>query len=269
MSTRVSRSHAGRQVWRMAQIGGWTAGWAAGWSIGTLVALPWPSHRRHWRIFCFQRWSLGVLRILRVRVTVEGPAPTAGPFVLATNHLSYLDVMVLASLVPTVFVAKREVRSWPVWGILAMAMGTIFIDRTSSKDTRRVGGIIERELQRGGGVVLFPEGTSTPGIDVAPFRSSLLDAASRTDTPVHYAGLSYGTGPDDPPAHLAVCWWGDMDFAPHFWHLCGLQRIDALVHFGERPVREANRKTLAGALHQAISDHFTPVVTKDLHDFAY
>jgi 1-acyl-sn-glycerol-3-phosphate acyltransferase len=183
--------------------------------------------------------------------------------------LSYLDVIVLASMVPTVFVAKREVRGWPVWGILARAMGTIFIDRTRARDTLRVSGAIERELKRGSGVTLFPEGTSTPGIDVAPFRSSLLDAASRTDTPVHYAGLSYATAPDDPPAHWTVCWWGDMDFAPHFWRLCSLRRIEALVHFGDRPVQEADRKTLAGALHQAVSDHFTPVVTEDFHDFAY
>jgi 1-acyl-sn-glycerol-3-phosphate acyltransferase len=202
------------------------------------------------------------MTILRVRVTVLGAAPSAGPFILAANHLSYLDVIVLAALVPTVFVAKSEVRGWPIWGTLAWAVGTIFVDRASARDTQRVGGAIERELERGGGVTLFPEGTSTAGKDVAPFRSSLLDAAVRTGTPVHYVGLSYGTAPNDPPAHLSVCWWGDMEFAPHFGRLCGLERIDMRVHFGDQPLREADRKTLAAALHQAVTEHFTPVVTE-------
>lgn len=267
--TRATRRLAGRRVWRVAQIAGWTAAWGAAWSGGALATLAFPEQRRRWRTYCFQGWSRGVLSILRIRVTLEGHQPTKGPFVLATNHLSYLDVMVLASVVPAVFVAKSEVRGWPVWGILARAMGTIFVDRSSARDTRRVGTAIATELELGGGVVVFPEGTSTPGYEVGRFRSSLLDAAVRTGTPVHYAGLSYRTTPDDPPAHLSVCWWGDMTFAPHFWTLTGLNRIDALVRFGDGPVSAPDRKTLAGTLHQAVSDRFTPVVTKDIDDPAY
>ena len=267
--TRAPRLLVGRRVWRVAQIAGWTATWGTVWSLGALVTLALHGHRRRWRSYCFQGWSLGVLRILRIRVTFEGHPPTKGPFVLATNHLSYLDVMVLASVVPAVFVAKSEVRGWPVWGILARAMGTIFVDRSRARDTRRVGAAIATELEQGGGVVVFPEGTSSPGYEVGRFRSSLLDAAVRTGTPVHYAALSYATAPDDPPAHLSVCWWGDMTFAPHFWQLTGLDRIDALVRFGARSVSGSDRKTLARALQQAVADHFTPVVSKELDDRAY
>lgn len=238
----------------------WTASWFLIWGTGTLLLLPLQHQKRRWRTWCFRHWARGILRILHVDVVTDGPIPQSGPFLLVTNHLSYLDVIILARLVPAVFVAKREVRSWPVWGILSRTMGTIYIDRERRHDTLRASDAIERALHRDDNVVIFPEGTSTDGSAVAPFRSSLLDAASRTNRPVHYASLSYGTHFDDPPARLAVCWWGDMEFAPHFWELCGLKRIEASIRFGNEPIRANDRKQLARSLHQAVTSNFTPVM---------
>jgi len=244
-------------------VAGWTALWFVIWGVGAAVTLLAPARRVSWRTACLQRWAGGILVILRVTAVTVGRPPTRGPFVLVTNHLSYLDIMVLARQVPATFVAKREVRDWPVWGILARAMGTIFIDRERSRDTHRVSHAIEDVLNEGHGVVMFPEGTSTDGSSVGPFRSSLLDAASKTGLPVHHASISYSTGEDDPPAHLAVCWWGDMEFAPHFWALCGVDHVEALVHFGREPVGHEDRKALARSLHRAVARDFTPVVTAD------
>jgi 1-acyl-sn-glycerol-3-phosphate acyltransferase len=244
----------------MSLVAVWTASWCAIWGPGALVTLAIPGRRGPWRTWCFQRWAAGILAILRVRVVTEGYPPSQGPFVLVANHLSYLDIMVLASRVRATFVAKREVRSWPVWGILARAVGTIFVDRDRARDTLRVADVIHGTLNQNDGVVIFPEGTSTMGSTVAPFRSSLLAAATRAALPVHYASLSYRTGRDDPPAHLAVCWWGDMEFLPHFRVLCGLDRIEAHVRFGREPVGPAGRKELAEALHRAVTRDFIPVV---------
>ncbi len=233
------------------------------WGTGALLLLPLQQWKRRWRTWCFRQWARGITAILHIDVVSDGPIPRAGPFVLVTNHLSYLDVIILAQLVGAVFVAKREVRSWPVWGVLSRAMGTIYIDRKRRRDTLRVSDAIDRALRRGDNVVIFPEGTSTDGSAVAPFRSSLLEAATRTGWPVHYASLSYRTRPDDPPARLAVCWWGDMEFAPHFWTLCGIAQIEASVRFGDEPVRGDDRKRLAQSLHQAVTSHFTPVANKE------
>lgn len=252
--------HMPRRLVRMALITGWTGAWFVAWGTITLVTLPAPPMRRRWRAFCFTHWARGVLLVLGVRVTLEGRPPAEGPFVLVTNHLSYLDVIVLAMVTRTRFVAKSEVRSWPVWGFLARMMGTIFIDRQRRRDTARVSDTIEDALTQGDGVAIFPEGTSTRGSEVGPFRSSLLEAACRSAAPVYSAGLSYRTPPEDPPAHLAVCWWGDMEFGPHFWDLTGLSRIDALVRFGSKPVRGTDRKELARTLQRLVSDNFTPVV---------
>jgi 1-acyl-sn-glycerol-3-phosphate acyltransferase len=238
--------------------------WFFIWGTVTLPLLLFPQWKRRWRTWCLRRWAGGIMTILHVDVIADGPVPHAGPFVLVTNHLSYLDVILLAQLVPAVFVAKREVRSWPVWGILSQAMGTIYIDRTRRRDTLRASDAIDRALHRGDNVVIFPEGTSTDGSAVAPFRSSLLEAASRTGWPVHYASLNYRTHPGDPPARLAVCWWGDMTFAPHLWALCGTTRIAASIRFGNEPVRADDRKELARALHQAVTNDFTPVTNKEL-----
>ena len=78
----------------------------------------------------------------------------------------------------------------------------------------------------------------------------------------------YGTRRPDPPAHLSVCWWGDMTFAPHFWALSGLETIEARVVFGTNPEDGNDRKTLAATLHRRVIELFTPVVTEDLHDSA-
>lgn len=237
--------------------------WFLLWGTIALSLIPFQERKRRWRIWCFRRWARGITTILHVDVVSNGPTPGGEPFVLVTNHLSYLDVIILARLVPAVFVAKREVRTWPVWGVLSRAMGTIYIDRERRRDTLRASGAIEQALHGGDNVVIFPEGTSTEGETVAPFRSSLLDAASRTRRPVHYASLSYRTQADDPPARLAVCWWGDMEFAPHFWSLCGITRIEASVRFGDDPLSSDDRKQLAQSLHQAVTNQFTPVTNKE------
>jgi hypothetical protein len=94
---------------------------------------------------------------------------------------------------------------------------------------------------------------------VAPFRAPLLDEAARRGLPVHYASLRYATASGDPPASRAVCWWGDMAFAPHALELLGLRRISAEVHFGREPIREGNRKLLAEKLWHAVDELFIPV----------
>jgi 1-acyl-sn-glycerol-3-phosphate acyltransferase len=244
-------------------VAAWTAWWSLVWGTATLLLLPLQQWKRRWRIWCLRQWARGITTILHVDIVSDGPVPRGAPFVLVTNHLSYLDVIILAQLVGAVFVAKREVRSWPVWGVLSRAMETIYIDRERRRDTLRASDAIERSLHRGDNVVIFPEGTSTEGSIVAPFRSSLLAAAARTGRAVHYASLSYRTGADDPPARLAVCWWGDMEFAPHFWALCGITKIEASVRFGDEPVRADDRKQLALSLRRAVTNGFTPVTNKE------
>src|SRR6185369_10489209 len=121
----------------------------------------------------FSGWARLILWLLAVRVEASG-APPRPPFLLVANHLSYLDVLVLASRLPSVFVSKAEVRRWPLLGPICTALGTIYIDRGQRRDIPRVMAEIEAALDSGLGVVFFPEGTSSKGETVAPFKPSLL-----------------------------------------------------------------------------------------------
>ena len=259
----AARAGRVRQVVRLAGITGWTTFSFLRWSGGALVLLPAADARRRWRLASFRQWASGVAWLLGMRRVVHGAPPAEGPFILVTNHVSYMDIILLASIVPGVFVAKREVRSWPVWGIFAGAMRTIFVDRNRHRDAVRVADRIEEALGRGDGVILFPEGTSTDGRAVLPFKPALLEAAARTGHPVHYARLAYRTPPGSAPASLAVCWWGDMEFGAHFVEMCRLPEFEAAVTFGDQPIIDRDRKTLAQKLHRALAEPSAPAVSEE------
>jgi 1-acyl-sn-glycerol-3-phosphate acyltransferase len=237
---------------RLALVPLWTAVWYFIWFV--LGLGPGGRARRLWVV---RRWASGLLRILQIRVTAIGPRP-APPFLLVSNHLSYLDVILLASLVDTVFVAKREVRRWPLFGSAASAIGCIFVDRAARRDAPRVGEAMRNAFRAGHGVVLFAEGTSSDGTDVLQLRSALLEWPAGDNLPVHTAALSYQTSPGDPPASCALCWWGDMTFLPHLAGVCRLGPSEARVVFGAATVSATDRKHLARITRSAILSDFTP-----------
>lgn len=191
-----------------------------------------------------RRWHAAMARILGMRATISG-TPPRGAFLLVANHLGYVDVLLLGSVLECVFVARADVRGWPLLGGLAASTGTIFIDRASRRDTLRVGNAIERALANGRAVVVFPEGTSTDGAEVLPFKSSLLDVAARDRLPVHYARIGYSI----PEA----AWGGDEPFGTHALRLLQKPRIEATLRFGAEPVVSADRKELARELRERVA----------------
>lgn len=250
-----------RGAFRLLAFGALTLGFFGLWIAGLPLVL-W--HRRlalSWRYRIFGTWSRCMLRLLRVRVRVRG-TPPAPPFLLVSNHLSYLDVPLLASRLDTIFVSKSEVADWPVLGFMVRCMGTLFIERERVRDIPRVVARLERAFADGQGVILFPEGTSSPGAAVGAFRPALLAAAARAGRPVWYASLRYDTPPDQPPAHLAVCWWGGMGFLGHLLGLVRLSSLDAELVFGEEPVADSDRKRLARRLQERVAGQFVPVVAE-------
>ena len=247
-----------RRVTRAVLAGALTAVCYPAWLVGALLLAGSPARRNAWRRWIFRAWSRGVLRVLGVRRSVSG-TPPEGAFLLVSNHLSYLDVPLLASELGAVFVSKSEVADWPVAGRLSRSIGTIFVERGRKRQIPRVNASIAGALGEGRGVVVFPEGTSSKGEAVARFRTSLLAPAAEGGWRVHTATVHYATRDPDPPASLAVCWWGDMGFLAHLRELLGLRLVEARVTFGAEPVRERDRKLLAEKLWQAIQAGFIPV----------
>ena len=204
-------------------------------------------------------WASGCCRILNLHIDTRGEVPPTPPFLLVSNHLSYVDVVLLSSITGGVLVAKKAIRSWPGMGYAAAVGGTVFIDRRVHRDILRVNETIETAVDRGQGIIFFPEGTSTRGEEVLDFRGSLLLPFAGTTRPIHYASLSYRTPQGEPPAQTNVCWWGDMTFADHVWDLLKISRIDATVHFGTyHPDGDSDRKELAADLTERVRDVFLP-----------
>ena len=211
-----------------------------------------------WRARVFRRSTRAVSRIMGMRVEVCGKPPSA-PFVLVSNHLSYVDVILIGSQVRCVFVSKAEVERWPLIGPLVRSVGTLFIDRGTKRRLPQVVERIESVLESGRGVVFFPEGTTGKGDQVAEFRPSLLEPAARSGLPVHYASLSYRTSESCSPASRSICWWGGMDFTPHIVQLLAMPGFEASLTFGTEPIHEEDRKVLASRLRQAIQRQFVAV----------
>lgn len=228
-----------------------------------MLGLPFAFRNPHrWRALIFHKWAKATAAILCVKIAVRGTLP-APSFLLVSNHLSYVDVLAFASQLKCVFVARGDVAGWPVIGSLCRAAGTIFVDRDKRKDVARVNGRIDQALSNGLGVVLFAEGTSSRGDMVLPFKSSLLEQAARAGLAVHYAALCYRTREGEPPAHLSVCWWGEMTFVKHVIGLLSLSEIRATVAFGAEPIQANDRKVLAERLWTAVREQFVPIVASE------
>jgi lyso-ornithine lipid O-acyltransferase len=195
-----------------------------------------------------QNTTRRLLRVFRVETQFTGDIPSSG--LLVCNHLSYLDILVLSALAPCVFVAKREVKDWLVFGWFARLAGTVFVQREQRAQAFQTVDKIEAALQTGAVVVLFPEGTSSGGETVLPFKSSLLEPAARQTHSLTAGLLQYGLGDGDVSEE--VCYWKDMTLVPHLINLCSKRAVQASVHFNHLREGNADRKQLARQLHAEV-----------------
>ena len=238
---------------------GWTGVCYAVFLPGIVLSLPSKRWRTRLNGFIQRAWARGVLRCLSV-VRERSGTPPAKPFFIAANHLSYLDILVLGAELGAVFVSKHELGRWPVLGHIARVTGTIFVDRGRRRDTLRVLDEIDQAVARGGGVVLFPEGTSSRGDRIYPLKTALLEWAARRRHPVHPVTVRYDSGDPTRPASDAVCWWGDdVPFFDHLLGLASLPRIEAAVVYSDQVIVADERNRLAEELHAALTRAFVPV----------
>jgi 1-acyl-sn-glycerol-3-phosphate acyltransferase len=232
-----------------------TFGIYAAWWIGALF-IP---NQQYWRQIIFRTWARWFVKISNIKIEIIGTPPHS-PFLLVSNHLSYTDIPVIRSVVEGIYVAKGEIEGWFAAGKMIRDIGNIYVDRRNKRDIPRAGLRVLGALESGEGVIIFPEGTSTKGEDVLPFKSSFLEFAATTGLPVHYASISYQTPMDEPPPSYAVCWWDDTSMAEHLWRFFQLSEVKALISFGDHPIQNNNRKELAKELWEAVSEKFIPVL---------
>lgn len=220
------------------------------WSL----TFPWTRHSIKARAYCTMIWADAMCRILRIEAAVDGHCNAVRRGFTVCNHVSYVDILLLARIGPSVFVAKHEVAGWPFFGLLARLAGTIFIDRSSKKAARDALTRIERVIESDVNMVVFPEGTTGDGAELKEFRSALFNVPAVMKVPVVPVSIRYA---GDSGAE----WYGDMELLPHLWDLLGRERIRAGLYFNpaiRQVLTEEGishiRKVLTRASFESISD---------------
>lgn len=215
-----------------------------------------------WRNICLRIWGKIALACLAIKVKIKGKVPEP-PFFLVSNHLSYTDIFIFYYCLKTTFVSKAEVKYWPLVGMMARSLGVIFIDRKRKRDVFRVNTVISNKINKHQGVVLFPEGGTSSGEKIMPFRASLLEHPAIEGLDVHYAAIRYETGVKDKPAYLSVSWWDNLSLFPHLMRLASNRSITAEVTFGKDSVRGDDRKLLAKELQRKVEAIFKPMTPEE------
>jgi 1-acyl-sn-glycerol-3-phosphate acyltransferase len=168
--------------------------------------------------------------ILGMRVRIKGAVSPHHPTLFISNHISYLDILAIASTMPISFVSKAEVATWPLFGLLSTLQDTVFIKRMP-RLTHQQSNVIADFLNTGKNLVIFPEGTSTDGTHLLPFKSSLLQSVfSVPHEGIHIQPIAISCAHMGGKASLYP-WYGDMTLASHIWKIFQESGYEITLHF--------------------------------------
>jgi 1-acyl-sn-glycerol-3-phosphate acyltransferase len=204
--------------------------------FGTELLVKRPATRQA-RADWLHRFCARSMKGLGIAVSVTGEFPDGG--VMISNHLSYLDIIVFATLKPCVFVSKAEIAQWPVLGWMTTMSGTVYVNRGHGGSAAKARGEMTAATEAGLPVVFFPEGTTSNGSALLTFHSGLLAQAMLERQPVTAAYVRYVLDEqNDPDVTVAddVCYWGDVSMLGHIFRFLGLRGVRAEVRFAETPI---------------------------------
>ncbi len=220
--------------------------------------------QRFWHKSLPMFWQGLMCKLLGLRVHTHGEMPNGRPLLLVSNHISWTDILVLGSLGQISFIAKSEVKTWPVFGVFARLQNTVFIERDQKKQSGAQAQAIAQRLKDGDVLVLFAEGTTSDGNHVLPFKSSLFGAAkvALLDAPDGYVlvqsvSIAYTKLHGIPMGryHRTVAGWpGNVGLVKHLMGVIRAGAIDVEVTFGEphKVSKTTSRKALARAIETEV-----------------
>ncbi|MBX3456082.1 lysophospholipid acyltransferase family protein [Ferrovibrio sp.] len=211
----------------------------------------------------------GVSWLLRLKIRVHGrPYDGGGPVLFVTNHISWLDIVALSTPLPVSFIAKSEVETWPFFGLLARLQRTVFVDRNARQRTAEHRDEMRERLAAGDNLILFPEGTSSDGLRVLPFKSAFFATAEQPvngkPLVVQPVSLGYAKLNHMPVGRrwMAIfAWLGDEDLLPHLWRYLKAGPAEAVIEF-HHPVTIqdfASRKAMAAYCHQVVIEGLSDI----------
>ena len=192
-----------------------------------------------------------LLKILGIKVKLIGQYVVARPLILAGNHTSYLDIIILGSIMPICFIAKEDIKYWFLFGFLAKMQNTIFIKRKNYKTLESLNSI-NKELGNKSAVVLFPEGTTNTGKKILKFKSSLFNLFENNSTlRLQNFSLCYthvNNMPIDNRTRPQISWYGDMNIISHLSNFLKISCVNATVVFHPMlPLKGLNRKSISAS----------------------
>ncbi len=209
-----------------------------------------------------EAWASALLAKLAIKLVVNGKPPTAGPILLVSNHISWLDILVIHAAGHCRFVSKADIKHWPVLGTLTTAGGTLYIERESRRDAMRVVHHMCEALTDGDIVAVFPEGTTGNGIALLPFHANLLQAAIVTNTTVQPVALSFidsATGQTSQAASFV----GDETLVGSLWNTLKSCNLAAVATYGVPQLASGrDRRTWAADLRTEIASLKSTSTTK-------
>lgn len=199
-----------------------------------------------------EQWARSLLALLGIELRVQGEPPPHGPVLLAANHISWLDIVVLLAAGHCRFVSKADVKHWPLIGMLATAAGTLYIERESRRDAMRVVHHMAERLQAGDVLAVFPEGTTSDGLSLLPFHANLFQAAIAAKAPVLPVALRFSDKASGQLS-LAPCYIGDDSLLVSIWRTLKADPLCAELTFGNPQLaRGRDRRTWAADLRLAV-----------------
>ena len=227
------------------------AGWKLLRGLGHVVAglctimLLFPRLSQSQKDVRVQAWALELLEYFAIKLIVKGQPPVTGPMLLVSNHISWLDIVVMHAARHCRFVSKSDVQGWPLIGTLATAAGTLYIERESRRDVIRVVHHMTAALSEGDVLAVFPEGTTGDGVQLLPFHANLIQAAISARAPVQPLALQFIDAASGRRSR-APSYVGDETLGGSIWRTLSARGLVAVVSFGE-PQRADGRDRRAWA----------------------
>ena len=239
--------------------------------FGLFVLILPTKKRTRGSMMLIQFWSRIICLLFGIRVSREGSGlPFKPGFLVVANHMSYFDIITVGSVIPSVFLAKAQIRYWPIVGLGAMMVGTLFVKRKSKESRSEAKEEAIERLKRGQNVCIFPEGTTTDGTKLLPFRYGAFDIAMKANRPVVPVAINYAR-PD------LIRWQADISFFSHIVRLGKQGTVDVRLHISPAvgPQSYANAEEFAQAVWQKLNAsliHFgmrtlAQLASIDWHDF--
>jgi 1-acyl-sn-glycerol-3-phosphate acyltransferase len=237
--------------------------------ITPMMAITWSLSARHaTRAIMQAAFRLGA-RIWGMRIRSAGHLTHERPLMVVSNHLSYLDLFALGSVIPAAFTPKTEIRSWPFIGLMCRMSGCLFIDRRTSR-TLENKKVLQEALAAGDVISLFPESTTSDGTAMLPFKSSffgLTQEAGLYVQPISVVYTHLNSRPMDAAARPLVYWYGDMYFFPHMVKFLQQRSLDVtlLFHSPIAPKSFDSRKALAAHCREVVENGIREVIDGTKH----